>query len=334
MKTNFLCRNALPRGAGVFLKFGLSLMALMLFCLSGYAQGELQQHVYLKFHKNDAGVPDQIKVEPLSYSYHGRVDDETATLRLSENSNENGFHAQLTLMENIPNLFVRFGVSVGEFNRIYSLNNSKLFYDKGNVTVDQYGEIDIYYDGTRYQVTYDGMPVECEEPSNLSGLRKAFISTYGRPNTGGEVNFMLEPYSQGIIADCTLGCECDCDSPTPDLVCCERDATPELDISRVTCSAVVQAKEREVGKLQGYITTYPNPVNNQLTLNINSVIDDDIVIQIIDVTGRTVHVHSASVIAKSDNTFHLDVSNLSGGIYYMNIDAKYRFETKKITIIK
>lgn len=343
MKTNFLCRNALLKEVVVFLRLGFSVMLMTFFCLSGYTQTSSitgqRQHLYLKLHKNDPDMPDCIKVKSLSddsekkfsYGYHSNINTETARLRLFEGDNiiapddGIGFHAQLTLMSDVPSLFVRFEVSIGEFTRTYSLKRSKLFYDKGHMPVSQNGVINIYYDGTLYQVTYNGVLIECEEPGAFSGLRQAFISTYNRLNTGGEVNFMLEPYDEGIIQNCALGCQ-------PEIVRLT-DTPPVPDISRIECSAV-SPKEYQSDNQQGYIATYPNPLNHQLTVNINSIIDDDLVIEIIDATGRTVQFHSATVIAKNDNIFHFDVSTLSNGIYYIKVDAEYRFETQKITIIK
>lgn len=340
MKTNFLCGNVLPRGAGVFLKFGFSVMVLTFFYFSGYAQtssttGE-RQHLYLKLHKNDPNVPDCIKVKPLSdddakkfsYGYYSNVNTETATLRLFEDDDivapdgGTGFHAQLTLMSEVPSLFIRFGVSVGEFNKTYSLNNSKLFYNKGHVEVSEGRKIDIYYDGNAYQVTYDDVLIECDELGSLSGLRQAFVSSYNRTNTGGEVNFMLESYTGDVVADCVLGCQ-------PDFV-----GTDKITPCTITEPNECPSGKYEVNKLQGNITAYPNPVSHQLTVNINTIIDEDLIIRIIDARGRTVQLHPVTVIAKNDNTMHVDVSDLSDGVYYIKIDSEYQFETQKITIIK
>jgi len=199
MKTNFLCGNALLRGAGVFLKLGLSVVVLTLFCLSGYAQ---EQHVYLKFyHVED--MPTRVKVEPLSYSYYGRVDDETATLRLFENNSGNGFHAQLTLVDDVEDLFIRFGVSVGNFKRTYTINNEKLYYNLGHIDAPKNTIIDMYYNGELYQVHYNDEQIECEAIT-LSGFPEVFASSYGRTNTGEEgVNLSFDSY-QGALEDCQI----------------------------------------------------------------------------------------------------------------------------------
>jgi len=342
MKTNFLSKDALPRGRDMFLRLSLLIIALTCFCSANYAQtvpvpGQ-QQHLYLKLYKDDPVTPDHIKVKPLSddpndkfsYSHYAHVDTETATLRLLEANDavlpDDGvaFHAQLTLMDEVPSLFIRFGVSMGNFKRTYSLNNEKLFYDKGHVKVNQGGKIDIYYDGSAYQMTYDGVPFECTTGA-FSGLREAFVSTYGRLNTGGEVDFMFEPYNKELIS-CVLGCQPNFFGP---------DSISSCDVTiRPPKVCLLGGGKGKVDESEGYITTYPNPLDNQLMVNINPVIDEDLIIRIIDAVGKTVQLHPATVIEGSDNNFHLDVSHLSNGIYYIKIDSEYRFEIQKITIIK
>lgn len=350
MKTNFLSRNILPRGSGKLLKLGLMFMVLIGFGLSSYAQtpsdlGQ-QQHLYLKLHNDDPTIQDHIKVKPasddvakpFSYSYYCYANSEEATLRLFEGSDivapDDGvsFHAQLTLMDNVPSLFIRFGVSIGDFKRTYSLNSyhsdpvfnniPRLYYDKGHIEVSQGGIIDIYYDGESYQMTYDGNPLECTT-GTFSGLREAFVSTYGRLNTGGEVNFMLEPYGGTVSGECLTGCE-------PDIVR-EFPIPPVCDIVTVDC---ITDNKLETDIAQGYIDAYPNPANHQITVNINPVSDEAITINIIDAIGRTVQHRLETVLEGNDNIFHFDVSQLTGGIYYIKIDSEYRFEAQKITIIK
>jgi len=341
MKTNFLCRNVLPRGSGRLLKFGLMLVLLIGFGLSSYAQtppepGQ-QQHLYLKLHNDDPTIQDHINVKPasdeaakpFSYSYYCYANSKQATLRLFEGSDivapDDGvaFHTELTLMSDVPALFIRFGVSIGDFKRTYSLNNEKLYYDKGYVEVSQGGKIDIYYDGESYQMTYDDTPLECTT-GTFSGLREAFVSTYGRLNTGGEVDFMLEPYSGTVSGECLTGCE-------PDIVR-EFPMPPVCEIVTVDCVPLYERFEADTP--QGYIEVYPNPANHQVTLEIVPVSDEAVTINIVDGLGRTVQQHSETVLEGNDNIFHLDVSQLTEGIYYIKIDSGYRFEAQKITIIK
>jgi len=358
--------------AGLPLKFGLLFVLLIGFGLSSYAQttpepGE-KQHLYLKLHNDDPTIQDHIKVKPLSddaaqpfsYSHYCYANNEEATLRLFEGNDivapDNGvaFHAQLTLMNNVPDLFIRFGVSIGDFKKTYSLNDyhpidslkiPRLYYNKGHLEVFQGTRIDIYYDGNLYQVHYEGIQIECQEVGPLSGLREAFVSTYGRLNTGGEVYFALAPY-QGSLSDCRIpsfrcnrggginldNCEVvymDCEATGGDNCYIPLDPSTSCDFEATECTA----SERRAVEVQDF-TAYPNPVANQLTIELTPIIDEHIRFDIIDAVGRIVLSQTENVWGNTMSTVSLDMSSLTSGIYYIKIGSAYKFETKKITVLR
>jgi len=361
MKTNFLYKNAPPRSGGVFLKIGLCMMLTALLGLSAYAQ-ELQR-AYLKlYHLNTDEVSSKyVEINPsdsgsdFSYIDYGEVDTETATLKLSEGD---GFHAQLILMNDVPNIFIRFGVSMGDFKRTYTINNGKLYYNWGHLNVfdeDTASEskeitIDMYYNGSSYQVHYNGWQIECEVINDLSGLREAFVSSYGRTNSGeGEVYLSFAPYT-GSLYPCRLpvfkcqGYELDNDSydngcvvyldctETDDNIGCYIDLTPIM-----SCSAEVSANaannKLSAQQLQDF-TVYPNPAENQLVITLTPLVDEIIKINITDAIGRLVLHQAHNGLAGDTNTINFDITNLNSGIYYVKIDSAYKFETKKVIVIK
>lgn len=354
MKTNFLSRNTLPRGSGKLLEFGLMFMVLICFGLSSYAQtpsdlGQ-QQHLYLKLHNDNPTIQDCIKLKPasdevakpFSYSYYSYANSEEATLRLFEGSDvvapDDGvsFHAQLTLMDNVPSLFIRFGVSMDNFKRTYSLNSyhsnpnlnniPRLYYDKGHVEVSQGGIIDIYYDGNSYQVHYDNIPVECAEIGALSGLRESFVSTYGRLNTGGEVNFMLEPYVE-TLETCEVGCFHFYD---PDLF----QGKPTPCVPQYLDIACGDGENKEETAQINDFAVYPNPVSDLLTIELNPLKDEVIRVNIVDATGRLMSYQEQEVTTNTTSIIHLDTKKLVVGMYYIKIDSAYKFETKKINVLR
>ncbi len=367
MKTNFLCRDVLPRGAGMFLKFGLSVIVLTVFYLCGYAQtasttGE-RHHFYLKLHKNDPNVPDCIKVKPLSnddtkkfsYGYHSHVDTETATLKLFEGDNlvtpddGIGFHAQLTLMSNVPSLFIRFGISIGNFKRTYSINNEKLYYNWGHIDVFQETKIDVYYDGSLYQVHYNDIQIECENVGTLSGLREAFVSTYGRTNMGGEVYLSFAPYIGNLSAcrlpslrceDASLGINLNnCDLVYLDCeetggIGCYSSFSPSIGCADIGTTECTPNTEDKLSTQSQDFIVHPNPAENRLAITLTPLVDETIKINIIDAIGRTLSHYEKNVITDNTNTFDFDITELTSGIYYIKIDSAYKFETKKITVIK
>lgn len=363
MKTNFLCRHVLPRGAGVFLKFGLPVMILTLFCLSGYAQtssttGE-RQHLYLKFYKNHEAIQDHINVKPLSddnskkfsYGYYNNVDTETATLRLFEDDDlvapdeGTGFHAQLKLMSDVPSLFIRFGVSMGNFKRTYSINNEKLYYNRGHIDVFPETRIDVYYDGSLYQVHYNDVQIECEEV-DASGLRETFVSSYGRTNTGGEVHLSFAPYV-GVLDACrlpVLKCE-DANLDDCNFVYLDCEATggigcyiPFTPVENCSAIEPTECGENADNKLPAQqlhdFIVHPNPAENQLTITLTTLVDETIKINMVDAIGRLVSYQAHDGLAGNTNTIDFDITNLNSGLYYIKIDSEYRFETKKVIVIK
>jgi len=363
MKTNFLYKNAPPRSGGVFLKIGLCMMLTALLGLSAYAQ-ELQR-AYLKlYHLNTDEVSSKyVEINPsdsgsdFSYIDYGEVDTETATLKLSEGD---GFHAQLILMNDVPNIFIRFGVSMGDFKRTYTINNGKLYYNWGHIDVFQGTTIDLSYDGVLYQVLYNNIPIECEKICNdddddvincLSGSREAFVSSYGRVNTGaGEVYLSFEPSpNEGNLSDicrlpvfrckkAALGINLDnckevyLDCQELENIGCYNTPDEEEDKS---CGGIpTGCSETKLSTQIQDFTVHPNPAEDRLTVTLTPLIDEKMKINIINATGQVVLHRIHNGLAGNINTFDFDVTNLSAGIYYIKIDAAYKFETKKVSIIK
>jgi len=319
---------------------------------------------------------------PFSYSYQGHVDKETATLWLfdlgyydngSYNGNyegADGFHAQwipmnpafepdeYTVFEEGVEVvypfrpFVKLGISWGDFQKTYSLNNGKLFYDKGFVEVNEEDVIDFYlaameefldesgniYFAWPYQLIHNGEVLECGEfPSNsfmeIAELRKAFVSTYGRPNNGGEIDFLFEPYNGDILGCEDVGCmDFYKANFVPNSNTC---SNPTIEVCPSTSEGLVNDDNDELLVVEtGTFNAYPNPATNRLSIQINPVIDETISINILDAMGRVVLRHQQDVNASTISTTSLDITDLVSGLYYIQIDSEYKFETKKITVLK
>jgi hypothetical protein len=67
---------------------------------------------------------------------------------------------------------------------------------------------------------------------------------------------------------------------------------------------------------------YPNPTQNNITVNANSIINS---IELYDVQGRL-------LIAKTTNEdqINVDISNYSNGIYFLKVNSANGEKTKKI----
>ncbi len=74
------------------------------------------------------------------------------------------------------------------------------------------------------------------------------------------------------------------------------------------------------------ITAFPNPVNDDLTLNINGVENVAGHVQLMDVSGRVIKTVSAGV-----NTLHISLAGISAGLYFIRYYDEAHAQTIKIT---
>jgi trimeric autotransporter adhesin len=79
------------------------------------------------------------------------------------------------------------------------------------------------------------------------------------------------------------------------------------------------------------ITLYPNPANDKTSLSVASNKDETAQVRVIDNTGRVVNQRFINIV-KGKNNFELSISNLSTGLYYIEITGKTI--NQKIKLIK
>jgi len=63
---------------------------------------------------------------------------------------------------------------------------------------------------------------------------------------------------------------------------------------------------------------YPNPANNVIHIIMNNFIKDPVEITIIDFTGKQIY-NQRLAVNNTTNKYSLDISNLSTGIYFVNM---------------
>lgn len=78
---------------------------------------------------------------------------------------------------------------------------------------------------------------------------------------------------------------------------------------------------------------YPVPVSNSLTLAIGSNYDDAAVVNIVDITGKTVATHNVAFSA-GNNTISLPASQLASGVYFCQFSSKYYNTVQKFVVVK
>ncbi|MDP3556228.1 MAG: T9SS type A sorting domain-containing protein [Bacteroidota bacterium] len=91
----------------------------------------------------------------------------------------------------------------------------------------------------------------------------------------------------------------------------------------------------EVKKEIGYVALYPNPASDITSLIINSNIDSDISVNVMDVTGKLVlSVVKDLQIFEGTNELTINTQNLTNGVYFVTLNTKLGKETVKLVVSK
>lgn len=89
----------------------------------------------------------------------------------------------------------------------------------------------------------------------------------------------------------------------------------------------------EVSSLSG-LSVYPNPFSDKTNISIELTKPSSVSYSIYNVLGEVVYTENAGSLASGSHEFVLDATNISSGMYYLNIMVDDKLVTKKITINK
>jgi hypothetical protein len=84
-----------------------------------------------------------------------------------------------------------------------------------------------------------------------------------------------------------------------------------------------------VNKTRGTIIIHPNPVINEATVEINTVVAGKINYELTDITGKKILQHAVTL-AKGDNTITIHLDKLPAGIYYLKVSGNNINEAVKL----
>jgi hypothetical protein len=76
-------------------------------------------------------------------------------------------------------------------------------------------------------------------------------------------------------------------------------------------------------------TLYPNPSFGELILMTEITEDENILIEIFDITGRTIHTLAKNDLVKGKHYFNLDISAYGKGVYTMKISTPNKIISNK-----
>jgi hypothetical protein len=80
------------------------------------------------------------------------------------------------------------------------------------------------------------------------------------------------------------------------------------------------------------LTIYPNPASDIVTVSLNANAKADAKITLVDLTGKVVAILPVNQISNGANVFTFDVSNLSSGIYMLNIQSAAFSKVEKLIV--
>lgn len=93
----------------------------------------------------------------------------------------------------------------------------------------------------------------------------------------------------------------------------------------------------DVFNLNGVIAqmeVYPNPAQVTATVEVYADVQTDVVISLMDATGRTVYTQAASALMPGRNAIQLDVSAYEAGMYHVRVSGDDGYGVRPILIIK
>jgi hypothetical protein len=108
--------------------------------------------------------------------------------------------------------------------------------------------------------------------------------------------------------------------------------------SEVITAAEAHVEERPVGinetsSLNG-LNIYPNPFQNNATVEFNLDNSQEIAVNFYDVTGKVVQSVPSTTYNAGNHKINLDGTSLQGGVYYVNIVAEDGIMTRKVVLNK
>ncbi len=100
--------------------------------------------------------------------------------------------------------------------------------------------------------------------------------------------------------------------------------------ANTTCKTIEIVKVGIESALGSSIKAFPNPAKDELIVRVGNLNNADVNLRLHDVFGATVDGYSN--IPSSGNSIKLNISNLSSGIYFLEVEHKGEIATKKITV--
>lgn len=93
-------------------------------------------------------------------------------------------------------------------------------------------------------------------------------------------------------------------------------------------------QQNDLPKTVSIHSTFPNPFNASITVQYTLPYDDNVKINLFDIQGRLIKKILNARINAGEHSLMLNNFNLPSGTYFMRIETKHNFDTKKIVYLK
>ena len=114
--------------------------------------------------------------------------------------------------------------------------------------------------------------------------------------------------------------------------------TEDAGFTEIITATVADVEERPVGinetNALNDLSIYPNPFQNNATIDFNLDKSQEIAVNFFDVTGKVVQSVPSTVYNVGNHKINLDGTNLQSGVYYVNIVAEDGIMTRKVVLNK
>jgi hypothetical protein len=100
-----------------------------------------------------------------------------------------------------------------------------------------------------------------------------------------------------------------------------------LAVNNTTCAVGIIEEASDVD-----VTIYPNPVDQNATINMNLTNSETVTVEIFNLAGELVSTQNKGELAKGNHQLFLNAENLANGIYFVKITAGTSVITRKVSV--
>ncbi len=196
---------------------------------------------------------------------------------------------------------------------------------KNSITVNTSSDDNVANDNTRYEIQNEDGEVVASQSIAAGMANQSY--THFLANTGCYSIWVYDSGGNGLDAELTA---MDQDGNVVYYNDYENDPFEALDIKNFNVASLSNTDEL-ASDLKWSVS--PNPVQNQLDLNLTAFDDKEVQVSILSVNGLKLFQRISLDLRKGSNTKSINTSELSNGLYFINIESKGKVSTKRFVKI-